>query len=439
MLLTDRRNVNTMPNFLKTWIPIILLTIIALIMAFRYVNPAPPSTVTIATGRADGVYYDFAQQYQSLLANEGFTLNIVETAGSQAALAKLKNGEVDVAFVQGGVAGSTDHDNLTTLASLFYEPVWLFHRNTSTELTYLNDLEGLKVAIGEAGSGTQLLATKLLEENQINTTNTTLLSLSTKAAEEALIAGEIDAFITVLNASSPLLSELVKEPSIEILSFKRALAYSRQLPFLKPLTIGEGMISLKDNIPSQQIELIAATANLVATEDLHRDLVRVILKAATKVHKSSGIFERTNEFPNNLYVDIPMDPDADLYLQSGDTWLERMLPFSVASNIKRLIIILLPLLTLLIPLTKGALPLYRWRIRFKIFKWYEVLKEVDSRVTQLKDDEINEEIARVTKLLYEVKDQTDVPLSYMGEYYDLQLHINLVLEKLERVAEKRLQ
>ena len=284
-----------------------------------------------------------------------------------------------------------------------------------------------------------MLATKLLEENQINTTNTTLLSLSTKAAEEALIAGEIDAFITVLNASSPLLSELVKEPSIEILSFKRALAYSRQLPFLKPLTIGEGMISLKDNIPSQQIELIAATANLVATEDLHRDLVRVILKAATKVHKSSGIFERTNEFPNNLYVDIPMDPDADLYLQSGDTWLERMLPFSVASNIKRLIIILLPLLTLLIPLTKGALPLYRWRIRFKIFKWYEVLKEVDSRVTQLKDDEINEEIARVTKLLYEVKDQTDVPLSYMGEYYDLQLHINLVLEKLERVAEKRLQ
>lgn len=68
-----------------------------------------------------------------------------------------------------------------------------------------------------------------------------------------------------------------------------------------------------------------------------------------------------------------------------------------------------------------------------------MLKEVDSRVTQLKDDEINEEIARVTKLLYEVKDQTDVPLSYMGEYYDLQLHINLVLEKLERVAEKRLQ
>ena len=425
-----------MPTFLKTWIPIIVLTIIALIVAFRYVNPAPPSTISIATGRADGVYYDFAQQYRALLAREGFNLEIVETAGSQAALELLSQGEVDVAFVQGGVAGSETAAHLTTLASLFYEPVWLFHRNELSELTYLKDLQGLRVAIGEVGSGTQLLALKLLAENEIDATNTTLVSMPTKQAEAALLKGEIDAFITVLNASSSLLSDLVKEPTIEIMSFQRALAYSRQLTFLKPLTIGEGMISLKDNIPSRQIELIAATANLVATKDLHRDLVRVVLKSATQVHKTGGIFERTNEFPNNLYVDIPMDLDADLYLQSGDTWLERTLPFSIASNIKRGIILLLPLLTLLIPLIKGALPLYRWRIRFKIFKWYEVLRDIDSRVTQLEDDEINEEIERVTKLLYEVKDQANVPLSYMGEYYDLQLHINLVLEKLERVAEK---
>lgn len=424
-----------MPTFLKTWIPIVLITLVALVIAFKYVNPAPPSTIKIATGRADGVYYDFAQQYKTKLAAEGYTLEIVETAGSQAALELLNKQEVDVAFVQGGVAQGSN-ENLATLASLFYEPVWLFHRNDLAELSYVRDLQGLKVAIGEQGSGTQLLALKLLSENDITDNNTTLLSMATKEAEQALLNSEIDAFITVLNASSSLLSDLVKEPTIEIMSFQRALAYSRQLTFLKPLTIGEGMISLRDNIPSRQIELIAATANLVATTELHRDLVRVILKSATQVHKTGGIFEKTNEFPNNLYVDIPMDPDADLYLQSGDTWLERTLPFSIASNIKRVIILLLPLLTLLIPLIKGALPLYRWRIRFKIFKWYEVLRDIDSRVTQLKDDEINQEIERVTKLLYEVKDQTNVPLSYMGEYYDLQLHINLVLEKLERVAEK---
>ena len=422
-----------MPTFLKTWIPIVLLTIVALVMAFKHVNPAPPSTIKIATGRADGVYYDFAQQYKAQLATEGFTLEIIETAGSKAALELLNNQMVDVAFVQGGVADNSNH-NLVSLASLFYEPVWLFHRNDLAPLNYIKDLKGLGVAIGEKGSGTQLLALKLLAENNINNDNTTLISMPTQLAQQALLNGEIDAFITVLNASSSMLSELVKEPGIEIMSFQRSLAYSRQLSYLKPLTIGEGMISLRDNIPSRQIELIAATANLVATDELHRDLVRVILKSATQIHKAGGIFEKVSEFPNSLYVDIAIDPDAELYLKSGDTWLERTLPFSLASNIKRIIILLLPLLTLLIPLIKGALPLYRWRIRGKIFKWYEVLREIDSRVTQLKEDEINQEIKRVTKLLYEVKDQTNVPLSYMGEYYDLQLHINLVLQKLERIS-----
>jgi hypothetical protein len=129
-----------------------------------------------------------------------------------------------------------------------------------------------------------------------------------------------------------------------------------------------------------------------------------------------------------------MDPDASLYLESGDTWLERTLPFSVATNIKRAIILILPLLTLLIPLVKGMLPLYRWRIRFKIFKWYEVLRDIDSNINQLEAQDVSDEIIRVKTLFKEVKDQTNVPLSYMGEYYDLQLHINLVLEKLERVA-----
>ena len=425
-----------MPSFLKLWIPIILVTIISVIVVFKYVNPPPPNTISIATGRSVGSYYQFAEQYKPLLKAEGFELEIIETAGSKAALELLNNGEVDIAFIQGGVRNETTNNNLVSLASLFYEPLWVFHNQTIIKTDYLSDLQGLRLAIGEQGSGSQELSLDLLSENQISRSNTQLLSMSTADAYLALEQGEIDAFFTVMNAKAPLLKELFNKPDIEVMSFRRALAYSRQFNYLQALTIGEGMISLQDNIPAKQIELIAPTANLVATTELHRDLVRVILKTARKVHEQGGIFEQINEFPNDRYVDISMDPDASLYLQSGDTWLERTLPFSVAANIKRIIILLLPLLTLLIPLVKGALPLYRWRIRFKIFKWYEVLKEVDSNVSQLSDEQVREEIKRVTTLFNEVKDQTDVPLSYMGEYYDLQLHINLVLEKLERAAKR---
>lgn len=423
-----------MPSFLKLWTPVVILTIVLVVVAFRYVNPAPPTTISIATGRADGVYYQFAQQYQSQLRREGFELAIVETAGSTEALELLRNKQVDMAFVQGGVAGSSGNEQLVSLASLFYEPVWLFHSKQLENINYLSDLEGTRIAIGEQGSGTATLATTLLAANDIEEGRVELRWLNTTAAFSAVQSSEIDALISVMNASSPRLIEMFQNPDIELMSFRRALAYSRQFNYLTPLTIGEGMISLEDNVPNKQVELIAATANLVATTELHRDLVRVVLKTATNIHKQGGIFERNNEFPNSHYVEIPMDKDAELYLESGDTWLERTLPFSIATNIKRLIILILPLLTLLIPLVKGALPLYRWRIRFKIFRWYEVLKEIDARISQLSKTEIEEEIVHVTNLLNEVNEQTNVPLSYMGEYYDLQLHINLVLEKLERVS-----
>ena len=421
-----------MPSFLKVWGPVVILAVILLFFGFRYVNPPPSSEINIATGRADGVYYQFAQQYQPILQREGFKLNIIETAGSEEAMTLLAEGQVDVAFIQGGVVAQQNTDQLVSLASLFYEPVWLFHRKELEHNNYLSDLTGKKLAIGEQGSGTAKLVARLLAVNNVDSSNSQLLSLKSNDAYTALSAGEIDAQAVVMGASAPLLSKLFTHPEIELMSFRRALAYSRQFSYLKPLTISGGMISLQDNIPNKQVELIAATSNLVATQQLHRDLVRVILKTATQVHKQGGIFEQTGEFPNSLYVDIPMDPDAELYLQSGDTWLERTLPFSIASNIKRLIILLLPLLTLLIPLVKGALPLYRWRIRFKIFRWYEVLKEIDSKLNQFDAQQLQDEIAHVNKLLDEVNEQTNVPLSYMGEYYDLQLHINLVLEKLER-------
>jgi len=62
--------------------PATILVVIAFVVAFQWVKPAPPSRVVIATGRADGAYYQFAQQYRTRLAREGITLDVRETSGS---------------------------------------------------------------------------------------------------------------------------------------------------------------------------------------------------------------------------------------------------------------------------------------------------------------------------------------------------------------------
>jgi len=48
-------------------------------------------------------------------------------------------------------------------------------------------------------------------------------------------------------------------------------------------------------------------------------------------------------------------------------------PFWMASMLDRLAIMIIPLITLLFPLFKGILPLYRWRVRKAIYKWYKIL------------------------------------------------------------------
>ena len=66
------------------WIfgPAVLLGLIALIITYQFVDPAPPDRITIATGGPQGAYYAFAQRYREILARDGVTLDVLETDGS---------------------------------------------------------------------------------------------------------------------------------------------------------------------------------------------------------------------------------------------------------------------------------------------------------------------------------------------------------------------
>ena len=104
--------------------PATIAVIIAFIVAFQWVKPAPPSHVAIATGRSDGAYYRFAQQYRDRLAREGITLEIRETSGSVENIRLLEDpaSGVDIAFVQGGTASAAKTESLVSLASLYARP-----------------------------------------------------------------------------------------------------------------------------------------------------------------------------------------------------------------------------------------------------------------------------------------------------------------------------
>lgn len=114
---------------------ILLVVVVGLIALAIYIvaSSLPPRRFTILTGREGGGYYQAALEYQRIAKEKGFDLQIRTTSGSVEALKLLEDGEAEIGFVQGGIAVDADPAVLSTMASVFYEPVWIFYRKALEE------------------------------------------------------------------------------------------------------------------------------------------------------------------------------------------------------------------------------------------------------------------------------------------------------------------
>ena len=284
---------------------------------------------------------------------------------------------MDVGFVQGGLADGTDTSRLMSLGSLFAQPLMIYCRS-DRPIDLLSELKGKRLAIGPEGSGARVLALKILKANEMDGAPTVLLDLSGAEAARALIAGHIDAAFLMGDAATPeVMRSLRGLPGIELLTFRQADGYLRKFRFLSKLTLPEGAMDLGKNYPPRTLELIGPTVELVARRDLHPALSDLLISAAREVHGGPGLFRNAGEYPAPLARDFPISPDAERYYKSGEQFLYKRLPFWLASLVDRLLVVLLPLLVVIIPATRIAPALYRWRVRSRIYRWYGALMAIE--------------------------------------------------------------
>ncbi|PCI38906.1 MAG: C4-dicarboxylate ABC transporter substrate-binding protein [Rhodospirillaceae bacterium] len=403
----------------------IFIAIIGFVIAYQFVEPSPPNTLTIATGSDTGAYFKYANRYKDILAQSGIELNVISTQGSVENIQLLKDGKVDLAFVQGGVGDATRDPNLVSLGSVYFEPLWVFVRKNSS-IKRLNDLSGRKVAVGTKGSGTWAIAEQLIAKNKISTDSKFIQHLSSADSAKALLAGKVEAAFFVTSPTSELIGKLLKTKNIRLLSFERAAAYTNQMRYLSAVTLSQGVISLSQNIPTTDKTLLAPAATLATRTDLHPALQNLLIQAMSEVHSVGSIFAEPGQFPSTQFVDYPLSANAERYLTDGPPFLQRYLPFWGAVLFDRLKVMLVPLLTLLIPLMKIFPPAYRWRVRSRIYQWYDILADIERRS---KSESTFHLIDELTALEDEVR-ALKVPLSYTDQVYNLRLHIDLIKRSL---------
>ncbi|MFK7890927.1 MAG: TAXI family TRAP transporter solute-binding subunit [Granulosicoccus sp.] len=407
-----------------------LLVAAAFWVTFQFVEPAPPRSLTIATGSPEGAYWRFAKKLQMQLAEHDVELELISTDGSVENLDKLANAQVDVAFLQSGLASADDYPSLQSLGALYNEPLWIFIKDRPNPIERITELTGLKIAIGGVGSGTRLVAEHLLALNRLDDTQLDISELSGSVAAQALIAGEIDVLMSVSSIQTPIIQQLLQQPDVGLVSLDRARAYSRRTQWITELELPEGIIDLNRNTPDRDMRLLAVNATLAGTDDLHPALRDLLLQAVDTVFSESSILSPLDTFPKADGGDFAVAAATRRYYEQGPPLLQRYLPFWIANLIDRLKLLALPLFALMLPLSKVLPPAYKWTVRKKIYRWYDEVQEIDQTAgdepSMQKLSEYYQRLLRIEENVREI----EVPLSYAHELYSLRLHLDLLQGKI---------
>jgi hypothetical protein len=416
--------------------PAMLLVALLCVIAYKLIDPLPPRHVTIATGQENSSYDAFGKRYAKALAKYNIKVTLQPSLGSRENLRRLndRNSGVDIAFVQSGTTDQAEAEQrgLISLGSLFTEPVWLFYRE-GREITQINQLKGLKVNVGPVGTGVPQLFKKLLEVNGLDVTDLVLSDLENTPATAAFLDGSIDVVVFSSAPNSLLVQMLLQTPGIKLFDFVQAEAYSRRFPFLSNLLLPRGLVDLGRDLPPKNYHLIAPTATLVARDDLHPALINLFLQAATEIHGTAGWFRKKGEFPNGGYTEIPIARDAEKYYRNGPPFLQRYMPFWIATFFDRMWVVIVALGALILPLSRIIPPLYVWKVRSRVYRWYGQLRTVEQAIEEVPPEQRGDVYAaQLTRLneLEEKVNQISIPLSFAEELYGLRSHINFVRKRI---------
>ena len=429
--------------------PFVLIALLLLAGAYFLLDPAPPKRVVLATGPEQSDYAEIGKRYAVELRRYGIEVVQRPTQGSSENRRLLRDAAqtLDLGFVRGGssdAARAADEEKngvpLVSLGSLYLEPVWLFYRseaakrlNRDATLTQLTDLRGWRVNVGARGSGVTGLVGKLLHANGIERDSVITSRMAQTPAVMALLAGELDAVAFAAAPESLMVQMLLQTPGVKLFEFAQAEAYARRLAFLRAVELPRGVVDLARDLPAHDVPLVAATTTLAARAGTHPALLQLFVQAAHDIHGGTGWLAQAGQFPSPQNTELPLAKEAERYYRNGPPLLQRYLPFWLANLIDRMWVVLVSIIAVLIPLARVVPPLYEFRIRSRVFRWYRQLREIE--------DSLGTKSASSAELLDELNkldaraQHVTVPLSYADELYSLRSHIRLVRERLSAAKE----
>ena len=388
----------------------------------------PPRVVVMTTGAPGSDYESLAVRYREVLKRSGVELRLLPSEGGVENLQRLDDAKsrVAVGFAEGGLTNEAQSPRLTSLGTMFFQPLWIFSR--APPESDLESFRGKKISIGQEGSGTRALIVHLMAMNGVGKDFADLRALSAAQAREALLRGDIDAAVILASWDSPIVRQLLASSDVNLIDAPRADAWVALIPYLSKLRLPAGVGNMATNRPPADVEVIAPKASLIVRRDLHPAIQYLLLEAATEIHSAPDIFQKFGRFPAAERGDLPLSASAQQFYKSGPPVLQRYLPFWLAVFVSRLLLVVIPIVALAYPVVTLAPALYLWVVRRRILQLYGDLKLIEADLETSGGVATEELLARI-KRWEERAHRLRVPIDFVPTVYSLLTHVAMVRDR----------
>jgi len=420
-------------SLVSNWM-FILPSILVIVVLVHLVRPMPPATVRIATGQPNSTSEVIGQQFREAFAKHHVKLELIPSSGAQENIKLIESGQVDAAFSQGGVDLGEHGGVLRSLGSIAYQPLWLFYRGPEVKQQDLNHfLKDRTVSLNIPGSGSRVLAEQILQAHEINIDTPRFVTMNASESLKALHKGEIDAMFVVAGMESRNVLDLLESPGIHVFDFNMADAYARRFKYLDAIVLPRGALDLSPVSPSTNINLLATTVDILATDQLHPAIQLLFLDAARNFdEKRATFFSMDGKFPTYMDTRIPESEVARRFFKEGTPFLWGYAPYWIASLFDEIWFYLLAFGAIAIP-ALSFLPNYRkTHAELTLEECYSALRAIEIEMAQartVKNYDYQGLLHRLDTLKLRVRSLW-IPTGNRQFYYDLRAAVNIVRDDL---------
>lgn len=210
-------------------------------------------------------------------------------------------------------------EKLRVIANLFPEDLHLVLPKGG-KLNSLKDLEGKRVGIAQAGSGTQIAVELILAEQGITRDNIDEAELNNSQSAERLADGQLDAYFYAAGTPVAAMIQLDNTKGMELYSFseEEIVASNKAVPYYVPSMIPAGTYAGVE----YDVNTLAVNGILATSSDASDELIYEITKAlwnenSRKLldngHAKGKVIRLETALKGLDGLDVPLHPGAERY------------------------------------------------------------------------------------------------------------------------------